>query len=382
MAASRRITAAVLRRTGGPFRIEELNLDPPRADEAVVRIVGAGMCHTDLLIRDDPGAGAIVLGHEGAGVVERIGSRVTKVKPGDHVVLTFPSCGRCRRCLEGRPANCEDASIDTFSGTRADGSGGLHDGSKPVRGRFFAQSSFATYALATERNMIKVPTDVPLELLGPLGCGIQTGAGAVMNSFAASAGASLAVFGTGAVGMSAILAARVVGASIIVAVDVVPARLNLAKKLGATHVVNGRMTDPAEAIREIAKHGVDFALDTTGKPQIVRKAFETLGSLGTLGIVGASPEGAKLGIELGDLLGGARRIIGIIEGDSVPDIFIPQLIELWRQGRFPFDRLVRFYRLEQINEAAADSQRGATIKPILRMEAARASDRPPSRRPR
>ena len=367
MAGSRRITAAVIRRKGGPFRIEELSLDPPRAGEAVIRIVATGMCHTDLLIRDDPGSGPIVLGHEGAGVVERVGARVTKVKAGDHVVLTFPSCGRCRRCLEGRQANCEDENIDSFSGVRPDGSGGIHDGTKPVRGRFFAQSSFATYALATERNMVKVPTDVPLELLGPLGCGIQTGAGAVMNSFAASTGSSIAVFGSGAVGMSAVLAARVVGCATIVAVDIVPARLNLARKLGATHVVNSRTEDPVEAIRAIAAQGLDFVLDTTGRPDVVRKAFETLGSRGTLGLVGASPEGARLGIGLGEVLGGGKRIIGIIEGDSVPDLFIPRLIELWRQGRFPFDKLVRFYRLEQINEAAADSERGAAIKPILRI---------------
>jgi len=382
MPTPRRVAAAVIRRRGGPFRIESLRLDAPRADEAVVRIVATGMCHTDLLIRDDPGPGPIVLGHEGAGVVERVGAEVDKVRRGDHVVLSFLSCGRCRFCLSGRPANCDGPGIDNFSGTRPDGTTSLHDGRSPVRGRFFAQSSFATYAIAHQRNMVKVSKRVPLELLGPLGCGIQTGAGAVMNSLGVSTGASLAVFGAGAVGLAAILAARIVGATTIIAVDIVPSRLVLARELGATHAIDSRKGDPAESVREIAENGVDYALDTTGRPEVIRKAVEALGVRGTCGILGASPEGAKLNADIGDILGGAKRILGIIEGDSVPEIFIPRLIELYRQGRFPFDRLIRFYRLDEINQAAKDSEAGMTIKPVLRMAADRAADRPPSRRRR
>jgi aryl-alcohol dehydrogenase len=369
---ARMITAAVIRRKGGPFRLERLRLDAPRADEVQVRLAASGICHTDLVMRDDPGPGAIVLGHEGAGVVERVGRGVRKLAPGDHVVLSFLSCGACRFCTEGRPARCRCLLDLNFSGTRPDGSTPLRASGKPgrrVRGRFFAQSSFATHALAHERSAVKVPKDVPLELLGPLGCGIQTGAGAVMNSLAVDAGSSFAVFGAGGVGLSAVMAVRVVGAATIVAVDRVASRLQLAAELGATLTVNARHEDAVTAIRAATGDGADFTLDTTGNPQVIRQAVAALGPSGACGILGASPEGATLGAAIDDVLGGSKSIRGIIEGDSVPDLFIPKLIELFREGRFPFDRLVRFYDFEAINQAVRDSEAGTTVKPILRISA-------------
>lgn len=363
------VRAAVVRQKGGPFAIEQLQLEGPRADEVLVKVIATGMCHTDMVVRDQvyPVPQPIVLGHEGAGVVEKVGAGVVKVRPGDHVVLTFMSCGRCRLCEQGRPSNCENFNAHNFSGGRADGTGSLRDDRGSIHDHFFGQSSFSTFAVANERNVVKVPKEAPLELLGPLGCGIQTGAGAVMNALKIGHGASFAAFGAGAVGLSAVMAARAVGATTIIAVDVVPPRLALAKEIGATHTVNAGERDAVAAVKEITGGGVQFSLETTAIPLVVRQAVDALGVRGTCGIVGAAPPGTDINIDVTEFMQMAKTIYGIIEGDSVPDIFIPQLIDLFLQGRFPFDKLTKFYPFERINEAARDSERGLTVKPIIRI---------------
>lgn len=363
------VRAAVVRKKGGPFSIEQLQLEDPRSDEVLVRVVAAGMCHTDMVVRDQvyPVPQPIVLGHEGAGVVEKVGGSVSKVQPGDHVVLTFMSCGSCRMCQQGRPANCINFNAHNFSGARADGSGSLRDEHGPIHDHFFGQSSFGTFAVANERNVVKVPKTAPLELLGPLGCGIQTGAGAVMNALKIGPGASFAAFGAGAVGLSAVMAARAVGATTIIAVDVVPARLALAKEIGATHAVDARQNDPVGAIKAITDGGVQFTLETTAVPEVVRQAIDALGVRGTCGIVGAAPPGTEVKIDITEFMQMSKTVYGIIEGDSVPEIFIPQLLDLYLQGRFPFDKLTKFYPFDFINEAASDSERGLTVKPIIRI---------------
>ncbi len=365
-----KIKAAVVRQKSQPFTIEELELESPRADEVVVRIVATGLCHTDLVVRDQyyPVALPVVLGHEGAGVVAQVGDRVTKVKPGDRVVLSYLSCGHCINCKKGDLAYCHQTFACNFGGTRLDGSTTLRKNSEVIHGSFFAQSSLATYALATERNVVKVREDVPLEILGPLGCGIQTGAGAVLNSLNAKAGSSIAIFGTGSVGLSAVMAAVVAGCTTIIAIDINAERLQMAQELGATHIINPGERNPVEAIQQITSSGVNYSLETTGLPQVFRQAVESLTLLGVCGLIGAAPLGTEVTFDMNSILFG-RTIRGIIEGDSIPDIFIPQLIELYVQGRFPFDRLISFYNLEQINQAAADSEQGRTIKPVLRMPA-------------
>ncbi len=214
--SSNTFQAAVMRQKGGPLQRENVKLDSPQHGEVLVRIVATGMCHTDMVARDQifPLPQPVVLGHEGAGVAEAAGPGVRKVAAGDHVVLTFLSCGQCRACQEGAPAGCERFNDLNFSGHRHDGSHALHDhADHPLNDRFFGQSSFGAYAIANERNVVKVRNDAPLELLGPLGCGVQTGAGAALNALKVSAGSSLAAFGSGAVELSAILAARAVGAT-------------------------------------------------------------------------------------------------------------------------------------------------------------------------
>jgi aryl-alcohol dehydrogenase len=371
VAARTKFVAAVMRAHGKPLKIEALELDPPRADEVLVRLVATGICHTDLAVhhREDSPVPSI-LGHEGAGVVEAVGAAVRKVKSGDHVVLSFMSCGRCRQCQSGEPAYCEKLNDLNFMSRREDGSVSAHGPHGPVCNHFFGQSSFATYTLANERNVVKVPKALRLEMLGPLGCGVQTGAGAVMNSLKVKAGDSLACFGTGSVGLSAIMAARVVGATTIIGVDVSDERLRVAKWLGATHVVNARKQDAAARIKEITGGaGVDYCFDTTGVDTVFNQAIDALGIRGTLGYVtgGSKPERT---FNARTFMASGKRLIGILEGDAVPDIFIPHLITLYRQGRFPFDKMVKFYPLREINRAFADSRSGKTIKPVIRLEGA------------
>ena len=367
--SGREVTAAVVREQGS-FVMETAHLDAPRDDEILLKVVAAGLCHTDLVVRDQlyPVPLPIVLGHEGAGVVEAVGAAVSKVAPGDHVAVSFLNCAACRPCFDGSPASCANFNDMNFAGHRPDGTHALTgaDG-ESLNDRFFGQSSFATYAIAHERNTVKVRDDVPLELLGPLGCGIQTGAGTVLRALQVGAGASFAVTGAGAVGLSAVMAAHVAGATTIIAVDVVPSRLELARELGATHTIHGGETDAVEEIRRITGSGVDFALDTTGLPALIRQGVDALRQRGTAAILGASRPDATLDIGANTFMQSCKTIMGVVEGDSVPDVFVPQLLDLYVQGRFPFDRLVTFYDFDQIGQAAAEAESGATIKPILRI---------------
>jgi aryl-alcohol dehydrogenase len=369
------IRAAIAREAGKSLQFETATLEAPRDNEVLVRMVATGVCHTDMVIRDQQYKTPLpmILGHEGAGVIEQVGRNVTTVAVGDHVVMTYMYCGLCASCATGHPAHCANMGPLNFGGGRMDGSSSAccHDGGE-LHDHFFGQSSFATHAIASELNVVKVPKEVELELLGPLGCGIQTGAGAVLNAMKVRAGSSFAAFGTGAVGLSAIMAARVAGATKIIAVDVNPARLQLALELGATHAINSRETDPVAGIRKLTGDGADFTLECSGRAAVLRQAIDSVGLLGTCGIVGATPEGTEASFNVNEVMIPGRRIMGIVQGDVVSRTFIPELIELYRQGRFPFDRLVKFYPFDQVNQAMADSEAGVTIKPILRFETAAA----------
>jgi aryl-alcohol dehydrogenase len=355
---ARRIQAAVLRRKGGPLRIESLDLEGPREDEVLVRLAASGICRTDIDFCDHwyQGGEALVLGHEGAGVVEAVGRRVRGVAVGEPVVLSYQSCGRCPPCRDGRPTACERFDAANFGFARLDGSNALHRSG--VHGHFFGQSSFATHALATERNLVRVPADLPLELLAPLGCGLQTGAGTVLNSLAVPPGASLAVFGTGAVGLAAVMAARIAGARPIIGVDIHPERLRLALELGAGHAIDSRREDVAAGLAAITGGGLDFVVETTGTPAMHRLAVAVLNSGGTVALMTG-----ESGAELSE----GRRTLGIIQGDAVPQDFIPRLIELYRAGKFPYHPLLKFYDFGDINRAMDDVRCGKTIKAVLRM---------------
>lgn len=370
---SHQATCAVVREQGGPFLLEQVELSGPRPDEVLVEVVASGMCHTDLLVRDTrPGSLPAVLGHEGAGIVRETGSAVRGVTVGDKVVLSFPSCGQCRRCVTGRSAYCDSIAQLKFGCSRPDGSVATTDGNgRPVGDHFFGQSSFGTLCVANARSIVKVPDDVDLRLAGPLACGVQTGAGAVLDVLSVRPGSSVAVFGTGSVGLSAVMAARLCGATTIVAVNRRASRLELAAEFGATHLVSPEQVDPVEAIRDATDgRGVDFALETTGAPEVLTQAVRALDSLGTCAYVGTAPPGVMGGVPMLEAMTKGLTVRGVLQGDSTPGLMIPRLLELHRRGLLPFDRLLTWYRLDEINRAAADSVNGDVVKPVLVMNSA------------
>jgi aryl-alcohol dehydrogenase len=354
---TQKIQAAVLRYKGGPLSIDSLDLEGLREDEVLVRMVATGICRTDIDLCDDwdEASRPVVLGHEGAGVVEQAGKKVNSVKRGDHVVLSYQSCGLCRHCRTGHPADCSHFYEADFGFERIDGSNALQKSG--VRGHFFGQSSFATHCLATERNLVKISKDLPLEVLAPLGCGDQTGAGTIMNSLRVPSGVPIAVFGTGAVGLAAVIAARIAGANPIIGVDINPMRLELASSLGANHLIDNRYDDVASRITAITGSGVDYVLEITGDSKMLQVAVDVLNPNGTVAIF--SGESGP------DSLLEGRKSRSIIQGDAVSQRFIPKLISLYRAGRFPFDRLIKYYDFSEINQAIADAKVGGTIRPVL-----------------
>ena len=367
---SHQATCAVVRDQGGPFVLEEVELSEPRPDEVLVEVVASGMCHTDLLVRDSrPDSLPAVLGHEGAGIVRETGSAVRGVRPGDKVVMSFPSCGRCPRCLAGRAAYCDVIATLKFGCSRPDGSVATTDrAGRPVGDHFFGQSSFGTLAVANARSVVKVPDDTDLRLAGPVACGVQTGAGTVLDVLRVTPGSSIAVFGTGSVGLCAVMAARLCGATTIVAVNRRASRLALAAELGATHLVSPEQVDPVEAIRDAtAGRGVEFALETTGVPAVLTQAVRSLDSLGTCAYVGTAPPGVTGGIPMLEAMTKGQTVRGVLQGDSTPSVTIPRLLDLHRRGLLPFDRLLTHYRLDEINQAADDSVNGDVVKPVLVM---------------
>lgn len=364
-----KIEAAVTRARHAPMSIETLTLEDPRDDEILVRLVATGICHTDIAMRDQtyPVPQPIVLGHEGAGIVERTGKAVTKVVPGDHVLMSFNSCGHCPSCQHDAPTYCHEFFDYNFAAMRRDGTTALSRGGERIHSHFFGQSSFATYALCFEKNVVRLRKDVPLENMAPLACGVQTGAGAIINVLKPGPGHSIAVFGTGSVGLSAVMAARLVGVSTIIGIDLNRARLDLAVELGATHVLNAK-DDVGKAIAALTGSGVDFSFETTANPKVMRQAIDCLAPRGTCGLVGAAAAGTEVSFDELHIMTGGRTIRGIVEGESNPDTFIPALIDLYVQGRFPFDKLLSFYPFDRINDAIRDSESGAVIKPVIRFQ--------------
>src|SRR6478735_10385875 len=360
-----RITAAVSRGEGEAPALEQLEQEEPRAGEMRIRLVATGICHTDL--HEHPGRHSpqpIVLGHEGAGVVDKLGEGVRGFDVGDHVILSGNSCGQCPSCNANRPTYCDLAMPLCFGGQRLDGSTSLDGGA--VHSHFFGQSSFATHAIVPQRTAVKMDKDLPLEKLGPLGCGVVTGAGGVIEALKVGFGDTIAVFGVGGVGLSAVMAARLVGAERIVAVDLVPERLELAREFGATDTILASEDGVAGKIRAVTGRGVDFTFNTTTVPDVHSWALEALAMNGTAGFV-AAPRG-QWAPQMFAMLAGGRQLRGILGGDAHPGLFIPRLAEFWRQGRFPFDRLLTFYPFAEIARAFADAHAGKAIKPVLLME--------------
>ena len=353
------IRAALPSVIGGSFNIEALEIREPGPDELLVKIAACGVCHTDIAMMSS--GGLMVLGHEGSGVVEAVGRDAREFKEGDHVVLSYPSCGVCEECVKSRPYKCVRFS-DLFMGDRL-------VGTKPLRYNgmvvtpFFGQGSFAEYAVVHKRSAVKVDGSLDLKLLGPLGCGVQTGAGAVLNYLKPRPGKAIAVFGVGGVGLSAVLAAKAAGCAPIIAVDKLDSRLALAKEFGATHCLN---TETSRNLKkEIIQHsgGIRYVLDTTGSMRLMNIALACLLPNGR-GCGVASAGIPRLDSEAVSL---RKSWEEIVQGNAVPRVFIPSLIELFKKGRFPFDKMLTFFKFDDINDAFEKAETAAVIKPVLVM---------------
>jgi aryl-alcohol dehydrogenase len=359
--------AAVLNQPNGPFALENVDVAAPQAGEVRVAIKAVGVCHTDLVIAS--GAMGLqfpaVLGHEGAGIVESVGEGVTSVKPGDKVLLTFNSCGHCHPCDDHEPAYCNHFVPLNMLAVRADGSSRVTRDGTNVSDNFFGQSSFATLAVANERNVLKVDDDADLATLAPLGCGIQTGAGGVLRSLKAKQGETLVVFGAGAVGLSALLGGLIAGCSTIIVVEPQEGRRAIAKELGATHTLDGQ-GDVAAAVREILPDGANMVLDTSGFMPVVQQSVNMIANRGRIGLLGVPGSlDAALSVPMLQLLTQGGTVRGIVEGDSDPAVFLPELLAHHKAGRLPIEKFSTRYRLEDINQAIDDAHHGKAIKAVL-----------------
>jgi aryl-alcohol dehydrogenase len=362
--------AAVMAEPHGRWTIEALDVDEPGPQEVRVRVVASGICQTDVHARDGffPIPCPAVYGHEGAGVVERVGTAVTTLKPGDHVIMANPSCGECPDCLAGFETYCSKAPVLKQSGYRSDGTSlSFSRGQEPIYGSFFQQSSFASVTIAMARNTIRVPKDVPLDILAAFPCGVNTGAGAVMNVLKPHPGDAYVAFGTGTVGFAGLLAAKLAGCDPIIAVDLFDERLALALDLGATHTVNAKNPKLVDEVRRLAGgRGAQFCLEAAGVPAALRAAVEVLAPRGAACLVGSAAAGVEVHLEMRAIQRG-RMVRGCVQGESDIQTFLPHLIALYGAGQLPIDRLVRHYPHTAINDAVADMLAGKTIKAVLQI---------------
>jgi aryl-alcohol dehydrogenase len=364
-------TAAVVASPGAALTIEQFDLGEPAPGEIAVRIAASGICRTDLHIRDGEypiPEFPVIPGHEGAGVVTAVGSAVADVRIGDHVLLTYPFCGECLNCVRGSMAYCEQGFVLSFGGARLDGSSGWRRGDDGTRvnGHIFQQSSFASHTLATANSAVVLDRDLPLSLAPAFGCGVSTGAGSVLNVMDLRPGSRLAILGAGTVGLAALMMARHLGVKQIIAVDTNPGRLETALELGATHAVDASDREAGDAIQRLTGRGADYIFDTTGHPGVVAGALDSLAMTGTVVVAGAAPAGTRTSLDMNALLNG-RAVRGTIQGDAEARKLVPHLIELYEQGRFPVDRLVRTYPFAEVQRAIGDMENGRVIKPVLQM---------------
>ncbi|MDR0839667.1 MAG: NAD(P)-dependent alcohol dehydrogenase [Oscillospiraceae bacterium] len=360
---------AAVAREKGKISIETLELAPPKSGEVLVKLVATGICHTDTAVIEQflPVTFPIVAGHEGVGVVEQVGAGVRDIAPGDRVILTYPSCGVCEHCQEGHPYACEDNFKLFFGGNYADGTKRLTTSDGLEAGIMFGQGSFSNYVIADQRNAIKVDVDSDEQLaqLCSLGCGIQTGAGAVLNRMKPRPGSSIAIFGMGNVGLAGIMAAKIAGCSTIIAVHSRRGR-DLALEFGATHVIDGRTEDVEARIKEITNgKGVNYALESAGQANIVTTMLNSMAKEGTAILVSVTGE-IEVPIKLEpQIMNPSLTLAGAVEGCSNPKVFIPQLVKFYKEGRLPINKLNTTYKFEDIEKAFEDSHAGKTVKPIL-----------------
>ncbi|KAK4939203.1 hypothetical protein LTR10_020502 [Elasticomyces elasticus] len=375
--------ALVLPSINAPLTLRSVQLSPLQPDEALIEIHATGICHTDLSCMNGtlPISTPAVLGHEGAGIVLATGSTIEHVSKGDKVLLSINHCRTCTNCVGGHPNYCAEGMPRNFGGKRvSDGSATLslhHDGhdeqgqsqgsgeGQACFSNFFGQSSFSHHAVVNGSCLIKVPADTKLELFAPLGCGVSTGAGSVLNTLNVQDGSSLAVFGVGSVGLSAIMAAKIRKAAIIVAIDLNDARLELARQLGATHTVDGKNEDVVERVRAYCPDGVRYAVDCTGAGAVIENMMECLAVRGRAAQVGIPPPDKTVSIKILQHLLRGQVYVGCAGGDCVPDEMLPFLMEQQQAGNFPLQELVSFYPVKEYARAFEDSRSGKAVKAVL-----------------
>jgi aryl-alcohol dehydrogenase len=362
-----RTTVAIVNAPGQDFKFEEVDLDGPRADEVLVRIVATGLCHTDITMRGFLPAEMFpnVFGHEGAGVVEEVGADVSGIEVGDHVVMSFRSCRSCAKCAEGLVGYCDSSLMINYMGMRMDGSTTYTRDGSPVFGSFFGQSSLSQHAIAYADNVVVVDKSLDLTTLAPYGCGFQTGAGTVLNVLDPGPKDSLVVYGVGAVGLAALAAAATLDTGPVVAVDVMPSRLEVAARFGAIGVNPKELgeTSVVDRVKELTGGGATYGIDTTAVPEVVKQAQQSLGIRGTLVVLGLGAE--EYVVDAIDMLQNGKIVMGSVEGDSDPQEMVPRLIALHLAGQFDVDDLIVSYPFKEINTAVADVLAGKVVKPVL-----------------
>jgi aryl-alcohol dehydrogenase len=358
--------AAVLLDEGSAPRVVDVQIRPPVDDEVLVRIDAVGICHTDVSVSQRWPATRMPMtfGHEGVGTVVAAGP-AARARQGEQVVLTFDSCERCAECAAGAPAYCVRSTALNLRGDRGDDASALRLDGRPVVGGFFGQSSFATHALAGSANTVVLHEPIDPALAAPLGCSVQTGVGTVLNALAAGPGDALVVFGVGGVGSSAVMGGRVAGCRAIVAVDPVPERRSLATELGATAVIDPAGGDVAAAVIEATAGGATIGIDTTAMAHVINTALASLRARGTLALVGLGAMIAELPVGL--IMGRGLRVVGVVEGDSDPHVFIPRLADLYRRGELPLDKFITRFDFEAFDAAWTAAQSGTAIKPVVTM---------------
>lgn len=333
----------------------------------LVRVVACGVCRADLDCVDQksPFPLPAVLGHEGTGGVERIGARVDRIKPGDHVIMAFPNDETCPACVDGKPRHCVRGGKLMWGGKRYDGSDSAwsREGGQ-LSGHMFQQSAFATHAIATEMNCVVVPDEVPLDTF-VIGCGVMTGAGGVLNVLKPEPGSAMVVLGVRAVGSAALMAARLAGCAPIIAIDPKPNRRDLAIELGATHAVDPGAGDAAEQVKVITGTGADYLISCSPDNEAISHVLDMLKIGGACGTIGDPGAGIEARFVVSELLGGSKSIFGINGGEAVAQTFLPMLIAAHARGEFPLEKVQRQYRLADIAQAFADVESGETIKPVI-----------------
>lgn len=362
-----KVKAAVLHEVGKPLVIEEIEIDPPKQNEVAIKVVASGLCHSDYSVMHGvvPPNLPVVCGHEAAGIVEEVGPGVTHVKPGDTVIASLlPCCGECTFCREDKPFLCTQTMATMGQMTMPDGTTRLRVGGKPLHA-FCAIGSFAERAVLPAGQAIRVEGDAPLDKVCLIGCGVTTGVGAALNTAKVEPGSSVAVIGCGGVGLSIIQGARVAGATTIIAIDLVSEKLELAKKVGATHGINPKEEDARKAVRKLTGGGVHYAFEALGRTETIEQAWGLLRSSGTAVVVGVPKATDEAKLRVGGFMA-EKKIIGSVYGSAHPVRDIPHYVDLFREGKLDLDSMVtRRIELEEINDAFDDMGRGEGARSVI-----------------